>query len=43
MLAEYRRFVPGGVELLAAFLTGEDWSYFASGRAAADRIREQRR
>lgn len=39
---EYRRFVPGEVELLAAFLTGEDWPFFGrSGRPRADLVREQ--
>jgi hypothetical protein len=28
---DYRRFVPAEAELLAEFLTAEDWPYFASG------------
>ncbi len=39
---EYRRFDPAEADLLAEFLTGEDWPYFSGdGAADADRIREQ--
>jgi RimJ/RimL family protein N-acetyltransferase len=39
---EYRRFVPAEADLLAEFLTAEDWPYFAGGPGpGADRIREQ--
>lgn len=31
MSVEYRRFVPGDADVLAEFLTGEDWPYFAGG------------
>jgi hypothetical protein len=42
MLVEYRRFVPAEADLLAEFLTAEDWPYFAGpGRPQAGRIREQ--
>jgi hypothetical protein len=38
---EYRRFVPGDADLLAEFLSAEDWPYFSDGRPNADRIRER--
>ena len=42
MSVEYRRFVPGDADVLAEFLTGEDWLFFAGGSGpGADRIREQ--
>jgi hypothetical protein len=42
MAVEYRRLVPTDADLLAEFLTGEDWPYFAGGPGPdADRIREQ--
>ncbi len=42
MEPRYRRFVPAGADLIAEFLTSEDWPYFAgTARPSADRIRAQ--
>ena len=41
MEVEYRPFTPGDAELLAAFLTGEEWPYHGSGGADRDAILQQ--
>jgi RimJ/RimL family protein N-acetyltransferase len=42
MRIEYRRFVPAEADLLAEFLTAEDWPYFAGDSGpTANRIRER--
>jgi RimJ/RimL family protein N-acetyltransferase len=41
MEVEYRPFTPGDAELLAAFLTGEEWPYHGSGGADRDAIMRQ--
>jgi RimJ/RimL family protein N-acetyltransferase len=37
----YRRFVPAEADLLAEFLTTEDWPYHGAGAPSADQIRQQ--
>jgi RimJ/RimL family protein N-acetyltransferase len=37
----YRRFVPADADLLAEFLTTEEWPYHADGAPSATRIRQQ--
>jgi RimJ/RimL family protein N-acetyltransferase len=37
----YRRFVPAEADLLAEFLTAEDWPYHAGGAPSAAQLREQ--
>ena len=37
----YRRFVPAEADLLAEFLTTEDWPYHGAGAPGAARIRQQ--